>query len=416
MRLLRRILLFATVGAVVLASAPVHADQTRNFWLRTKSAGLNGEVIVRVDGDGAIDPKKVQLKLRGTKLDVEPAVQPVPECAVKMTDFTFPLKRTDSNGDLWRVLLGSPFKERERPVSVSVEISDVPLNYRPSDAGPKTADCNPPPKPAENPSSGQPNKPAEVATEPASQPTITLITYDEGAWVGIVLALLIVIATGVLCVTTAAIRDTKFPMLPSTEKPPFSLGRFQMAVWFCLILASFLFILAITRDLNSITQESFILLGISGVTGLGAVAIDQSKNGNVVQSLSEMGLNSLTDVTNLQAASAQNGTAPASTVIPGAKLPNQANPTVAQLWQAYQAAVSPYKASGNIIKDLVTDANGATIHRWQILAWTIVLGVIYLSRVYANLEVPSLGTNLLTLMGISGGVYLGFKIPEKQSS
>jgi hypothetical protein len=43
------------------------------------------------------------------------------------------------------------------------------------------------------------------------------------------------------------------------------------------------------------------------------------------------------------------------------------------------------------------------------------LGVIYVIRVNSDLQVPSLGTNLLLLMGISGGVYLGFKLPEQQS-
>jgi hypothetical protein len=33
----------------------------------------------------------------------------------------------------------------------------------------------------------------------------------------------------------------------------------------------------------------------------------------------------------------------------------------------------------------------------------------------SNLEAPTLGTNLLTLMGMRGCVYLGFKIPERQN-
>ena len=67
------------------------------------------------------------------------------------------------------------------------------------------------------------------------------------------------------------------------------------------------------------------------------------------------------------------------------------------------------------MRDLVNDVNGPTIHRWQILIWTLVFGGIYAYSVYANLVTPNFSDNLLALMGISGATYIGFKIPEKQS-
>src|SRR5262249_29999815 len=132
--------------------------------------------------------------------------------------------------------------------------------------------------------------------------------------------------------------------------------------------------------------------------------------------LTSMGLKTLSDVEKLYDAVIvqKNGANPATSVIQDASVPGVTTPTLQQLWDAYQAQIANFKTTG-FLKDLVTDVNGPTIHRWQILIWTLVLGGVYLWRVYANLEAPTLGTSLLALMGISGGVYLGFKIPERQN-
>ena len=46
------------------------------------------------------------------------------------------------------------------------------------------------------------------------------------------------------------------------------------------------------------------------------------------------------------------------------------------------------------------------------LAWTVVLGIIFAGNVYRDLAMPDFSTTLLALMGISAGTYLGLKIPE----
>ena len=62
----------------------------------------------------------------------------------------------------------------------------------------------------------------------------------------------------------------------------------------------------------------------------------------------------------------------------------------------------------------MTDASGYSFHRFQIFAWTIVLGIIFVSSVYNNLTMPEFSTALLGLMGLSSGTYIGFKFPEKK--
>ena len=54
-----------------------------------------------------------------------------------------------------------------------------------------------------------------------------------------------------------------------------------------------------------------------------------------------------------------------------------------------------------------------SFHRFQVVAWTIALGLIFLVQVFNSLLMPEFDTTLLALMGVSSGTYLGFKYPEK---
>jgi hypothetical protein len=65
---------------------------------------------------------------------------------------------------------------------------------------------------------------------------------------------------------------------------------------------------------------------------------------------------------------------------------------------------------GTIREDLLTEEAGTyDFHRFQILAWTIVLGLIFVVKVFNERVMPTFDTNVLLLMGISSGAYLGFK-------
>jgi hypothetical protein len=71
--------------------------------------------------------------------------------------------------------------------------------------------------------------------------------------------------------------------------------------------------------------------------------------------------------------------------------------------------------SEGFLKDILSDADGISLHRFQMAIWTIVLGIIFAASVYNSLAMPQFSGTLLALMGISGGTYIGFKFPEKQT-
>jgi hypothetical protein len=89
---------------------------------------------------------------------------------------------------------------------------------------------------------------------------------------------------------------------------------------------------------------------------------------------------------------------------------------LAQIVQQIEALTPPASAgiSAGFLRDILSDGNGYSFHRFQIFAWTIVLGVIFISSVYNGLTMPEFSATLLGLMGISSGTYIGFKFPEQK--
>ena len=170
---------------------------------------------------------------------------------------------------------------------------------------------------------------------------------------------------------------------------PFSLAKTQMAFWFFLILFSFLFIWAVTGAHDTLTQSTLVLMGIGAGTALGVVVQNKGKEGDSDT------LNSLGSLNQSRAAIVASGGDP--------------RPVDVQI-----AEITP--ASRGFLNDVLTDADGISIHRFQMFVWTAVLGVIFVKEVYSNLAMPEFNGTLLALMGISSGTFLGFMIPEGHST
>lgn len=180
--------------------------------------------------------------------------------------------------------------------------------------------------------------------------------------------LLTTLVAAYLAKHTPILRD-RMPGLPANQAP-FSLARFQLAFWSYLVIAAYVFIWLITKELDTITGSVLALLGIGSATALAAKIIDQDKPA--------------------VPAPAADPTAPA----------------------APSAAPSALVSSRGFLRDVLSDDQGISIYRFQLFAWTLVLGVIFCASVYDGLEMPQFSTTLLGLMGISSGTYLGFKVPE----
>jgi hypothetical protein len=345
-----------------------------------------------------IDPTKLVIFLNGQPLKGEGVFgTPVKGVSTIITSpnvdlVAFDLQRTDESREKWAALLGSPsWSNPFREVSVSVGPADKePL--------PSSKDKN---------------------------PKIWLRLFDRSwlVWtsLGVMLALVVF---GYLAKSTDILRDSNPPQPGEGKKRPYSLALTQAAVWFFLVIGSFLFIRLVTGDINSITEQALILMGIGTGTALGAAMIDSTKRGTADAALSTLEPKKAqleeeakqldAKVKSLAGATTtEDKQAFADASVKLKETEAKVLDTIADIDEAKSGLSKP--VSEGFFRDLLTDANGVNLHRFQMLIWTVVLGFLFVIGVYKALAMPAFSTTLLALMGISSGTYLGFKIPEKQS-
>jgi hypothetical protein len=361
-------------------------------------AGIGDRLIVYVEGLPAqvnkekdpINPRDLVLYLDQRELSDLKAV-PYGD-----HQLAFDLRRTDASSQAWNALLAKPgLKNVTEKTRVSV---------------------------------GFPGKQALPATD---QARITLRLYYSGWAIAAVIGLLLTLGLFVwLAKTTGIIRDAGPPLLTATKRP-FSLARTQAAFWFFLVIGSFLFLYLITGDYNTITDQALILIGIGTGTALGAAMIDASKKDTANDSLAQLNPErarleaELKELANQHDALRKRVEEAGDNATPEdrqalSELNVQQNEKKAKLDEivkkindASTGLAQP--ASEGFRKDLLTDSNGINFHRFQMVIWTIVLGVLFCVGVYSTLAMPAFSGTLLALMGISSGTYLGFKIPERQT-
>lgn len=358
--------------------------------VRTTGAGIGERVLVEIQNlaeaiekDG-INPRKLALYLDG-RVMLGIYAEPVGD---NLLEFT--LERTEKSKQAWLPLLGSP-TSAVRNVSLSVGYED---------------------------------KGQIVAADPNSPPILKLRVFHLGWFVACTIGVAVLLALFVwLARSSDILRDSTVVGLSADQRRPYSLARFQMAVWLFLVMAAFLFIYLITGDYNTITQEVLVLIGIGTGTALGAAAVDVSKrNAANREKEKQDGLAAEAATLTRQIQAIQGGLQAAPQLAsPFKELTVKLAETNAR---EAETAMSVHRASSTgfiqdpsntFLLDLLSDANGVTFHRFQMFAWTVVLAFLFCVGVYKNLAMPEFGTTLLALMGISSGTYLGFKIPEAQS-
>jgi hypothetical protein len=361
------------------------------------SAGMGDSISVIIPGlwyaaeHKVVDPSKLVLFVDGRVFkDVYPKS--------KGTDnLVYKLERTSGAMDAWNGVLGSPRLEEIKPVVISVGYPD----QEPLRLGDKFRNA-----------------------DGSNNPNFNLIVYRKGwAWV----ALLVLIASLIIFYKYGRknlLRDSGPPNPLDGKSRPYSLAKVQMAWWFFIVIGSFLLIYVITGEFT-ITEQALILMGIGTGTALGAAMIDSSKQTSADTELETLvpqraKAKAALDLLDQQITAAEQS---AATDADKAALQAQkvdraekaANLDVLDAKIANAESGLHRPTSEGPWNDLVTDANGPSFHRFQMIVWTFILGLLFLAGVYRNLAMPEFSGTLLALMGISAGTYLGFKVPEQQS-
>jgi Flp pilus assembly protein TadB len=185
-----------------------------------------------------------------------------------------------------------------------------------------------------------------------------------------------------------------------------------MACWFYLVIATYLYIWLITGEYNSLPASVLALIGVSGATGLAAIFVDNNKTqsaANQRKSL-EIQRDALEDRIAELAAAGPAARSPLNQELQQKRTAlAETNASVLRLPQPRAATVSTHWWV-----DILSDGDGVSFPRFQILVWTVVLMLIFIRAAYRDLAMPDFNASLLGLMGISSGTYVGFKFPEKQ--
>lgn len=197
-----------------------------------------------------------------------------------------------------------------------------------------------------------------------------------------------------------------------------SLGLCQMVFWFFIIFGSYIFLLIILGDYNTLTSQELILLGISAGTGLVAIKIGtggdaetEIPRGCDILKPEQQNLDNEKEL--LRAAEAEHGGQAREGLSEADK--EKSSRREAELRRRAQYYKGRFKASmRRALNDLISENNSGRpdFYRVQMLGWTVVLGVVFLEAVYSKLVMPQFSAEQLLLMGISNGTYLGFKFKK----
>jgi hypothetical protein len=188
--------------------------------------------------------------------------------------------------------------------------------------------------------------------------SFSLIWNEKVAMLVVAFILLVLASAVLLAMKSGLLKDkTKFLEKNGEKMEIYSLAKSQLFFWSIIIISCYFALWGLTGSLPKLNSSTLILLCISMITTGGAKMIE-----------------------------------------------------VGQLGTGKNNDFMPK----NFVADILSDARGINIHRFQMVLWTIGLGSYFIVSVIQNLAFPVFDDTLLALMGISNGTYLGLKIPEYQ--
>ena len=266
--------------------------------------------------------------------------------------------------------------------------------------------------------------PFETALREKNSPDLMIIQQPYG-WISLVLVLGTLVALIVLARRTNILRDSGPGVAGVAGLRPYNLGRVQMAFWFFLTFASYVTIWLLMDAIDTITPSLLGLMGISAGTALSEVLIDSNKDSVAVASYQASAAEkaaleqTLVDEQAQFALLAAKSPATADDAAARDSLNRQMLDQRTRLNQLglqlrTLAPAAHANVSQGFLRDILTDGDGYSFHRFQIFVWTITLGGVFLSDVYNNIAMPEFSATMLGLMGMSSGTYIGFKFPERR--
>jgi hypothetical protein len=251
-------------------------------------------------------------------------------------------------------------------------------------------------------------------------------------WPMVFVFILILGSLGFFAASTDILRD------PCRRRPegvePVSLARTQMAIWFVVIAAAFAFLWVTTGNIDTINGTCLTLLGIGATTALTTMAVQGHRSRR--KDLSDVLQRTPHEMLKLRPAEVRDAIAARKKELEETGASTMAAEELAEStailerferkldrffkqrpkWCPLRIYYWRYRLR-TVFEDLLTEEAGAyDFHRFQMLAWTLVLGSVFVFKVFADRTMPQFDSNLLLLMGISSGAYIGFKVAKPRAT
>jgi hypothetical protein len=152
------------------------------------------------------------------------------------------------------------------------------------------------------------------------------------------------------------------PNINATNIVGFSYSKSQFAFWTFVIVTSFIYIWAFTGDIDSLNNTALILLGITSATIVTSNLINKSEEKNLKS----------------------------------------------------QSRKQKIIQKSNFWVDILSDADGISMHRLQAVIFNLVFGIAFFKSVIFDYTMPEFSETQLILLGLSNGTYAFLKKAENR--
>jgi hypothetical protein len=203
----------------------------------------------------------------------------------------------------------------------------------------------------------------------------------------------------------------------------FSLARIQLAFWLYLVVGAFLIIWLVTDRLDTLNASVLALLGISSGTLLasklantftltdGQVPADPLRVARAGKSYDTLTTELTTHRRELEREARR--IEPNPDHLEASAYEEARRKLEYRLEQTdTDLAYLRHSVFSRFFVDLLSENGRLSLHRLQIVVWTVVLGVVFVARVRRELAMPEFSDTLLGLMGLSSVTYVALKVPE----
>jgi hypothetical protein len=193
----------------------------------------------------------------------------------------------------------------------------------------------------------------------------------------------------------------------TTQPKSYSYARLQLLWWTFIVLATFITILIASGKIPTLDTSTLLLLSIGALTTASARMVDLSDEANQAKKMAML--------------------PPATPAADPAQAGNP-TPSIAPVPAVVVLPLSKDMKSEGFWLDILSDRNGISIHRLQVVVFNILFGAWFIYQSLIQLKgtgpmtpintlssiMPVITENNLILLGLSAGTYVAMKTTENK--